>query len=80
MPPDRAERRPRRKGGVQEDGAGGNVNDAIVTVTCGAARELDAWGSAVLHLHALGLPAAVPPFPARWLARRGIHADWTAAA
>ncbi|SRR6266704_818113 len=32
MPPDTAERRPRGKeGGAQEDGAGGNVNNAILT-------------------------------------------------
>jgi hypothetical protein len=45
----------------------------------GAGRELVAWAAAVEHLHALGLPAAVPEFPAAWLARRGIHADWIAA-
>jgi uncharacterized protein (DUF849 family) len=46
----------------------------------GAAGELAAWGAAVVHLHALGLPAAVPEFPAAWLRRRGVRADWTAAA
>jgi hypothetical protein len=46
----------------------------------GAAGELAAWGAAVLHLHSLGLPAAVPAFPAAWLARRGIRADWVTAA
>jgi hypothetical protein len=45
-----------------------------------AAAELAAWGAAVVHLHRAGLPAAVPEFPAAWLARRGVHADWTAAA
>lgn len=45
-----------------------------------AADELAAWGAAVIHLHSAGLPAAVPQFPAAWLARRGINADWTAAA
>jgi hypothetical protein len=39
--------------------------------------ELEAWASAVDHLHALGLPAAVPEFAAAWLRRRGIHPDWT---
>src|SRR5258707_2430500 len=32
-----------------------------------AAGELQAWAAAVVHLHGLGLPAAVPPFPAAWL-------------
>ena len=40
---------------------------------------LDAWAAAVIHLHAAGLPAAVPEFPAAWLRRRGIYPDWTAA-
>lgn len=44
------------------------------------AADLDAWEAAVEHLHAAGLPAAVPEFPAAWLARRGIYADWVAAA
>jgi hypothetical protein len=48
--------------------------------TAGAAGELAAWGAAVAHLHQAGLPAAVPPFPAAWLARRGVKADWVAAA
>jgi hypothetical protein len=42
--------------------------------------DLRAWGAAVAHLHGLGLPAAVPEFPAAWLARRGLRADWTVAA
>ena len=45
-----------------------------------AGEELAAWGAAVAHLHAAGLPAAVPAFPAAWLARRGVRADWVAAA
>jgi hypothetical protein len=45
-----------------------------------AAGELAAWGAAVEQLHAAGLPAAVPPFPAAWLRRRGVRPDWTAAA
>jgi hypothetical protein len=44
------------------------------------AVELAAWGAAVEHLHAAGLPAAVPEFPAAWLRRRGVAADWVAAA
>jgi hypothetical protein len=43
-------------------------------------RELPAWGRAVEHLQAAGLPAAVPELAAAWLARRGIRADWTVAA
>lgn len=43
-------------------------------------RELAAWGDAVEHLHAAGLPAAVPEFAAAWLRRRGIRADWETAA
>jgi hypothetical protein len=42
--------------------------------------DLDAWAAAVIHLHAQGLPAAVPEFPAAWLRRRGIYADWQVAA
>jgi hypothetical protein len=44
------------------------------------ARELAAWAAAVEHLHAAGLPAAVPEFAAAWLRRRGVRADWKAAA
>ena len=44
------------------------------------AGELAAWAAAVVHLHAAGLPAAVPAFPAAWLRRRGIRPDRTAAA
>ena len=43
------------------------------------AVELAAWGAAVQHLHAAGLPAAVPAFPAAWLRRHGVAADWVAA-
>jgi hypothetical protein len=43
-------------------------------------RELTAWGEAVIHLHGLGLPAAVPELPAVWLRRRGVYADWMTAA
>jgi len=42
--------------------------------------ELRSWGSVVTHLHSFGLPAAVPEFPAAWLRRRGIRADWVSAA
>ena len=45
-----------------------------------AADELDGWALAVLHLHAAGLPAAVPEFAARHLARHGVTADWMVAA
>lgn len=44
------------------------------------ACELDAWELAVLHLHACGLPAAVPELVARQLRRRGVVVDWTTAA
>lgn len=44
------------------------------------ARQLLAWREAVEHLHALGLPAAVPEFPAAWLCRQGIRPDWETAA
>lgn len=52
--------------------------NAALTVTraCDAAGELAVWGAAVAHLHACGLPAAVPVFPAAWLARRGVRPDW----
>ncbi len=43
-------------------------------------RELAAWKLAVEHLHAAGLPAAVPQFPAAWLRRRGVRPDWETAA
>lgn len=39
-------------------------------------RELAAWIAAIEHLHARGLPAAVPA----WLGRRGVLADWYYAA
>jgi hypothetical protein len=76
-PPGTEERRP--GGGGARDGHGGNVTPTITPGT-DAAGELRAWGAAVVHLHSLGLPAAVPPFPAAWLRRRGVKADWTAAA
>jgi hypothetical protein len=58
-----------------------DTDKAIVPHDAGdVAAELAAWGSAVLHLHSLGLPAAVPEFPAAWLRARGIHADWVTAA
>jgi hypothetical protein len=56
------------------------LTTARVARTTGAAAELRSWGSAVIHLHSLGLPAAVPEFPAAWLRRRGIRADWVTAA
>ena len=49
-----------------------DTDTAIVPHDAGdVAAELAAWGSAVLHLHSLGLPAAVPEFPAAWLRARG---------
>lgn len=45
-----------------------------------ASGDLGAWLAAVEHLHDAGLPAAVPEFPAAWLRRRGVCADWTVAA
>jgi hypothetical protein len=71
MPPDTAERRPRAESGAHDDG-----DDVRTRVT----GELAAWGAAVQHLHAAGLPAAVPAFPAAWLRRRGVRPDWVAAA
>jgi hypothetical protein len=54
---------------------------SLATATVADAEaELRAWGSAVVHLHSLGLPAAVPEFPAAWLRRRGIRVDWVTAA
>jgi hypothetical protein len=80
-PPDAPRGRPGEKA------ASHKISDAAATPrpnvpppAANAARELDAWGAAVIHLHRAGLPAAVPPFPAAWLARHGIRADWTAAA
>ena len=52
-----------------------SVNDGRVI---SPERELAAWAAAVAHLHALGLPAAVPEFPFAWLRRRGIRPDWVA--
>lgn len=45
-----------------------------------AAGQLEGWLAAVEHLHAHGLPAAVPEFAAAWLRRRGIRPDWETAA
>lgn len=59
--------------------AGSSTRDSVASAA-GAAGELAAWAAAVVHLHGLGLPAAVPAFPAAWLARRGVRPDWTAAA
>jgi hypothetical protein len=53
---------------------------ATITRSGDAAGDLAAWGAAVEHLHAVGLPAAVPAFAAAWLRRRGIRPDWMAAA
>ena len=56
------------------------LTTARVARTANAAAELRSWGSVVTHLHSFGLPAAVPEFPAAWLRRRGIRADWVSAA
>jgi hypothetical protein len=56
--------------------------NAALTVTRAGdgAGELAVWGAAVAHLHACGLPAAVPEFAAVWLGRRGVRLDWRCAA
>ncbi len=56
------------------------TGQASVQGNGGAAGELRAWGAAVTHLHAAGLPAAVPEFAGLWLARRRVRADWVTAA
>lgn len=56
------------------------TDSATVHAGTGAGADLRAWGAAVEHLHAAGLAAAVPPFPAAWLRRRGVRADWVSAA
>jgi hypothetical protein len=80
-PPGRERGRSRRPTGTHLNAAPlpGHADTGSVSQVAGAGRELVAWAAAVEQLHALGLPAAVPEFPAAWLARRGIHADWIAA-
>lgn len=68
-----------RPGGTASQKAQRRVQSRGTRVTDPAA-ELEAWHAAVEHLHELGLPAAVPPFPAAWLRRRGVQPDWEAAA
>ncbi len=90
MPPDRRRGRPGRVTTPRQTGphVEGPHHTDIVRVTprgdgAGArssAGDLEAWAAAVLHLHAAGLPAAVPEFAAAWLARRGVYADWRCAA
>jgi hypothetical protein len=84
MPPDKAERRPRRKGGALEiahdDGDNASIRPRRPGCSANPSRELLAWKAAVEHLHESGLPAAVPPFVAAWLGRRGVRADWRSAA
>ncbi len=70
MPPDSRRGRPGEKAASCEN------SDTAAS----PAASLQAWGAAVANLHSAGLPAAVPPFPAAWLARRGIRADWVSAA
>lgn len=83
-PPDNAERRPRARNGALEtaqlgDSGKTTLRQAALPRSANPARELLAWRSAVEHLHKRGLPAAVPPFPAAWLRRRGTRPDWVAA-
>lgn len=81
MQPDKPRARPTPETGSRETSAPGKATDtATVPSATDAGRELAAWGAAVAHLHRLGLPAAAPSFPCRWLARRGIIADWATAA
>ena len=75
-----AKHSPRRDTGGQQTGAGSGTSGNTVQQRPDAAGELAAWGAAVRHLHAAGLPAAVPEFPAAWLRRRGVRADWVSAA
>ena len=80
-PPGRTSRGdPRCPGDRLPTPAAATHRESVLSVDDRARRELEAWGAAVLHLHALGLPAAVPEFPAAWLARRGVRADWAVAA
>jgi hypothetical protein len=79
-PPDSRRGRPDPRAASRKADARGNGTRANVPPAAGAARELAAWGAAVVHLHAAGLPAAVPEFPAAWLGRRGVRADWVSAA
>jgi hypothetical protein len=57
-----------------------NVGTRTIARTPDPRSDLLAWGAAVAHLHGLGLPAPVPEFPAAWLRRQGVRADWTVAA
>jgi hypothetical protein len=53
------------------------ADEAESTVTDLATwRECRAWHAAVLWLHGLGLPAAVPCGAREWLRARGVEADW----
>jgi hypothetical protein len=77
-----AKQTPRRDTGGQQTSAGSGTSGNTLP-DHDAAGELAAWGAAVTHLHRAGLPAAVPEFAARWLARRGVRgvrADWVSTA
>lgn len=50
--------------------------DTASVTDLAAWRELRAWRAAVLWLHGLGLPAAVPCDVDQWLRARGVEADW----
>jgi len=83
MPPDRPPGRKRndpRRSRLTAEPPPTDTDTRTISRVPDPAGELEAWAAAALHLHALGLPAAVPEFPAAWLARRGVRADWTVAA
>jgi hypothetical protein len=75
-----AERRPRAKdAALRTELDRASIRPRRPGCSANPARELTAWALAVEHLHECGLPAAVPPFPAAWLRRRGVRPDWVAA-
>jgi hypothetical protein len=76
MAPNTPRARPGQGTRSHQDGHGGGT----LYGHANPAGELAAWGAAVEHLHAAGLPAAVPELAAAWLRRRGVRADWTVAA
>jgi hypothetical protein len=79
-PPDKPRGRPGRTAPHTISTTAKQSDGLRVAQATDAAGELAAWGAAEEHLHAAGLPAAVPPFPAAWLRRRGVRPDWVAAA
>ena len=84
MQAEKAERRPGGGGVLNIAFADDDDNPTVRHVppprSADAAASLRAWYATVEHLHSRGLPAAVPPFPAAWLRRRGIRPDWETAA